>query len=183
MVLTISSENCVEYNEVMTGDRAEGSIFSLRPFMAKMGSAIVQGIVSLTFAALAITTITQQISNVENLATLGEIPEEVKASRISDILAGVASSVPNWLLVVMTMAPVVFLVSSLVVYLLKYKITEEKYAELLKTIEERKAAGELPINMETEVVMFDKEAAIEETIEAANEEEDNEDFESPLDPE
>ena len=184
MVLTISIENCVEYNEVMTGDRAEGSIFSLRPFMAKMGSAIVQGIVSLTFAALAITTITQQISNVENDATLGIITEEVKASKISDILAGVASSVPNWLLVVMTMAPVVFLVSSLVVYLLKYKITEEKYAELLKTIEERKAAGELPINMETEVIMFDKEAAMEETIEAANEEEeDNEDFESPLDPE
>ena len=184
MVLTVSIENCVEYNEVMTGDRAEGSIFSLRPFMAKMGSAIVQGIVSLTFAALAITTITQQISNIENDATIGAITEEMKASQIADILSEVAASTPNWLLVVLTIAPVLFLVSSLAVYLTRYKITEDKYAELLQTIEERKAAGELPADDETETVMFDKEEAIEETIEAANEVDDEEEnFESPLDPE
>ena len=182
MVLTVSIENCVEYNEVMTGDRAEGSIFSLRPFMAKMGSAIVQGIVSLTFAALAITDITNKISNIENEATLGQISEEIKAANIKDILGQVASSTPNWLLVVLTVAPILFLVSSLAVYLTRYKITEDKYAELLKTIEERKAAGELPADDETETVMFDKEAAMEETIEAANEV-DDEDLESPLDPE
>ena len=160
----------------MTGDRAEGSIFSLRPFMAKMGSAIVQGIVSLTFAALAITTITQQISNIENDATIGAITEEMKASQIADILGEVASSTPNWLLVVLTIAPVLFLVSSLAVYLTRYKITEDKYAELLQTIEERKAAGELPSDDEVEAdeenVIYNADEAMETTIEAASKEDD-----------
>ena len=176
MVLTVSIENCVEYNEVMTGDRAEGSIFSLRPFMAKMGSAIVQGIVSLTFAALAITTITQQISNIENDATIGAITEEMKASQIADILSEVAASTPNWLLVVLTVAPVLFLVSSLAVYLTRYKITEDKYAELLQTIEERKAAGELPSDEEVETdeenVIYNADEAMETTIEASSKEDD-----------
>ena len=176
MVLTVSIENCVEYNEVMTGDRAEGSIFSLRPFMAKMGSAIVQGIVSLTFAALAITTITQQISNIENDATIGAITEEMKASQIADILSEVAASTPNWLLVVLTVAPVLFLVSSLAVYLTRYKITEDKYAELLQTIEERKAAGELPsdeeVETEEENVIYNADEAMETTIEASSKEDD-----------
>ncbi len=175
MVLTVSIENCVEYNEVMTGDRAEGSIFSLRPFMAKMGSAIVQGIVSLTFAALAITNITQEISNIENADTAGNLVGD-KAELIKNILDDVASSTPNWLLVVLTIAPVLFLVSSLAVYLTRYKITEDKYAELLQTIEERKAAGELPSNDEVEAdeenVIYNADEAMETTIEAASKEDD-----------
>jgi len=175
MVLTVSIENCVEYNEVMTGDRAEGSIFSLRPFMAKMGSAIVQGIVSLTFAALAITNITQEISNIENADTAGNLVGD-KAELIKNILDDVASSTPNWLLVVLTIAPVLFLVSSLAVYLTRYKITEDKYAELLQTIEERKATGELPSDDEVEAdeenVIYNADEAMETTIEAASKEDD-----------
>ena len=138
MVQTVSMQNCVEYNEWKTGERAEGSIFSLRPFMAKMSSAIVQGIVSLTFFALAITDVTQKISDIENEATLGTITAEEKSSEIASILATVPESTSKWLIIVLTVAPMLFIVSGLIVYLTKFKLTEKRYAEICKEIEERK---------------------------------------------
>lgn len=42
MIMVINMANTVEYNEYRTGKRDEGLIFALRPFTAKMGSALMQ---------------------------------------------------------------------------------------------------------------------------------------------
>ena len=163
MVQTVSMQNCVEYNEWKTGERAEGAIFSLRPFMAKMSSAIVQGIVSLTFFALAITDVTQEISNIENDATLGLITAEEKSTQIASILATVPESTSKWLIVVLTVAPMLFIVAGLIVYLAKFKLTEKTYAQICKEIEERNVQ-ETSEDETTSDEIVTKESPIEENI-------------------
>ena len=66
MILTINITNTVEYNEYKTGERNEAVIFSLRPFMAKMGSALQQGIVVLVLIISGIYSLSSNINILEN---------------------------------------------------------------------------------------------------------------------
>lgn len=59
MIMVINMANTVEYNEYKTGKREEGLIFSLRPFTAKMGSALMQGLVSLVYIIAGVVTLHQ----------------------------------------------------------------------------------------------------------------------------
>lgn len=65
MILTVNIANTVEYNEYKTGERNEAVIFSLRPFMAKMASAIQQGVVTLVLATSGIYLLSQNINFLE----------------------------------------------------------------------------------------------------------------------
>lgn len=69
MVQTVSIANTIEYNEYQTGSRDEGIIFSVRPFMAKMGSALVVLFQLVIYSALGVASITNGISDLENSAT------------------------------------------------------------------------------------------------------------------
>ncbi len=69
MVQTISIANTIEYNEWKTGRRDEGIIFAVRPFMAKMGSALVVLFQLIIYSVLGVGNITNGISNLENSAT------------------------------------------------------------------------------------------------------------------
>lgn len=66
MVLTINITNTVEYNEYKTKERNEAVIFSLRPFMAKFGSALQQGIVALVLIVSGIYSLSSNINILEN---------------------------------------------------------------------------------------------------------------------
>ncbi|MDD4388685.1 MAG: glycoside-pentoside-hexuronide (GPH):cation symporter [Bacilli bacterium] len=67
MVLTINITNTVEYNEYKTTERNESVIFSLRPFMAKMASALQQGLVTAVLVISGIYTLSQNVSSLEKL--------------------------------------------------------------------------------------------------------------------
>lgn len=66
MILTINITNTVEYNQYKTGERNEAVIFSLRPFMAKFGSALQQGIVALVLIISGIYTLSENINFLES---------------------------------------------------------------------------------------------------------------------
>jgi melibiose permease/lactose/raffinose/galactose permease len=66
MILTVNIANTVEYNEYRTNERNEAVIFSLRPFMAKMASALQQGIVTLVLVTSGIFTLSQNVTFLEN---------------------------------------------------------------------------------------------------------------------
>lgn len=66
MILTINITNTVEYNEYKTNERNEAVIFSLRPFMAKFGSALQQGFVALVLIVSGIYTLSGNINILEN---------------------------------------------------------------------------------------------------------------------
>lgn len=138
-VLTISIANTVEYNEWKTGSREESIIFSVRPFMAKLGSALQMGVVSIVLGTLGITTITEAISQQEDWATQGIITESEKLANISDIIAGAPENAKTGLLLCMTIIPVVLVFIAGIIYLAKYKITESKYTEICDEIARRKA--------------------------------------------
>lgn len=65
MVLTVNLTNTIEYNEYKTGERNESVVFSLRPFMAKLASAIQQGILTIVLVVTAIYGLSQNVSGLE----------------------------------------------------------------------------------------------------------------------
>ena len=143
-VLTISVANTVEYNEYTTGLRDEGVIFACRPFTTKLGSAICVGITSATLMILGVNNVTKKIAEQENLMNMGiTASEEIKLAKINEIIAGVSPSVPQWLIVAMTVLPLLILAVSFIVYFKKYNISEERYDEICAEIAKRKLAAEV----------------------------------------
>lgn len=142
MVITIHLTNTIEYNEYKTGSRDEAIIFSLRPFMAKMGSALQQAIITVAYLAIGMLNITNGISEVEKKANMGDITEVVKTAQIKEILTNAPASISFWLRVIMVVAPVVLIYICYIVMRKKVTIDEEKYKNMLVEIETRKGLTE-----------------------------------------
>ncbi len=148
MITTIYLANTIEYNEYKTGSRDEAIIFSLRPFMAKMGSALQQLIIMAAYLAIGMTDITNKISDVENDASMaiGKNPamadaiEKAKTKSIEGILGSAPENIAFWLRVSMVVAPVVLIGVAYIVMKKKMKVDEDSYDEMLKAIEARKSA-------------------------------------------
>lgn len=140
MVITICLTNTIEYNEYKTGSRDEAIIFSLRPFMAKMGSALQQAIITVAYLAIGMLSITNGISDVEKSASLKQITEADKTAQIKDILVNAPPSITFWLRVCMVAAPIVLIYAAHFFLRKKVKIDEEEYKRMLGEIEARKGA-------------------------------------------
>jgi len=142
LIMMISIMNTVEYNEYLHGNRDEGIITSIRPFMTKLGSAIVTGLVSLTYIVFGITKFTNQISDLETAASLGEITETSKLAQISDIIAQVPGSSTTGVLLFMVLLPTLTLILSYFLYKKHYTLDEDKYEEICRELETRKETGD-----------------------------------------
>ena len=140
LIMMISIINTVEYNELKTGSRDEAIIASLRPFITKVGSAITAIIVSATYMIFRITSFTNRVSELENLAAAGTITETEKMSQISTVLGEVHHSQALGLLIVMTVVPAVLMIISHLIYRKRYILDEEEYDRICKEIESRKNA-------------------------------------------
>lgn len=138
LVMIICIANTVEYNEWKSGTRAEGIIFAVRPFITKLASAIVQFLIMIIYLVIGVKDITNDISDIENLAASGAIQAEEKASQIASILTNVPDSKSAALLLCMTLIPIVLIIASYYFYQKKYIITEEKYEDILADLEARK---------------------------------------------
>ena len=137
-VQTITIANSVEYNEWKTGEREEGIIFSIRPLAAKMGSAAQMGVVTVILSLLKIADITDKISEQENLANMGTITEAAKLANIKEIIAQVPTEITTWLLVCMTVLPMIIMTITVVLYLKKSKLDEQMYERMRADIDARK---------------------------------------------
>ena len=138
LIMMISVINTVEYNEQKTGERAEAIISSVRPFVTKMASAIVVIITSVTYMIINATNYTNQISNLEREASMGNIVEADKISKISEVINSVGSTQKIGLLLAMTIIPCILMIISCLLYRKKYTLTEVKYDEICKELEARK---------------------------------------------
>ena len=172
MIMVINMANTVEYNEYKTGKRDEGLIFSLRPLTCKLGSALMQGVVSIVFMLAGVLTVTNNISDLENQQAAGLIDADAKLAGINDIIAGVSQQSKMVLLVCMCLIPAVFLAVSLIIYKKKCILNESKMAEMVAAIEERKRAesdeilnetGELQLNdgAEQEIYIAVQDSVVE----------------------
>ena len=138
LIMMISIMNTVEYNEYHTGEREEAIISSVRPFVTKMTSAIIVGLTSLSYVIFRITDYTNQISELEQLATTGSIDEATKLTQINAILGQVDNGQKLGLLIFMIIIPLFCMLASYFVYQKKYELDEDEYNRICKEISERK---------------------------------------------
>ncbi|HOP12155.1 MAG TPA: glycoside-pentoside-hexuronide (GPH):cation symporter [Oscillospiraceae bacterium] len=137
MVTTICLTNTIEYNQYKTGERDEAIIFSLRPFMAKMGSALQQVVITVVYIAIGMTTLTNGISEVEKNANLQLIDETAKTDQIAALLNAAPGSMVLWLRICMTLLPIILIGCAYLVMRKRVKIDENEYKRMLTEIEER----------------------------------------------
>ena len=107
----------VEYGQWKLGKRNESITFSIQPFINKIGGALATGIVSLT---LIISGIKIDGGTVDSIGSDGQLIVKLAMFAI----------------------PLLMIVAGYVVYLKKYKISEEFYASILKDLEEREAKSD-----------------------------------------
>lgn len=141
MIMTIAIANTVEYNEYKTGKREEGLIFSLRPLVNKMGSAISVGLVSAVYIIAGVLTATNGISDVENkFDALGSLTAEQQADKLAQIdaiIKGVPAKNKTVMLICMCLIPIVFLSLGMILYRRFCFLNERKMEEIKDVIAER----------------------------------------------
>ena len=104
----------VEYGQWKLGKRNESITFSIQPFINKIGGALATGIVSMTLI----------LSHVKLEGGTAEV---------------ITSSDKLLIKVAMFIVPLICIVAGYIVYLKKYKISEEFYSRILKDLEAREA--------------------------------------------
>lgn len=102
----------VEYGEWKLGKRNESITFSMQPLINKMGGALSTGVVSLT---LIFSGIKIDGGTAEMISESGKLMLKMS----------------------MFALPLIFIVVGYVIYLKKYKISEEFYAEILKDLQNK----------------------------------------------
>jgi len=139
LIMMISILNTVEYNELKTGMRDDAIIASIRPFVTKLGSALIVGIVNISYVVFGVLEYTSKISAFEQQTNQGLITEAEKVSGISAALSGVQNMQSVGLLFSMTIIPCLFMLATYFLYRKHYKLDEEEYAGICEELAQRKA--------------------------------------------
>lgn len=164
MIMVINMANTVEYNEWKYGQRNESLIFSLRPFTAKLSSALTQALVIGVYAVASITTYTNAISNIENEASKNLITNKVKMEKIADIIKEVSLQDRQILVSCMCIIPIVFMIVALILYKKKCTLSETRLAEMVRETEARKLALAGATENTDEPVAFEEPVAEESAL-------------------
>lgn len=164
MIMVINMANTVEYNEWKYGQRNESLIFSLRPFTAKLSSALTQALVIGVYAVASITTYTNDISDVENEASKNLITNKVKMEKITEIINKVSLQDRQILAACMCIIPIVFMIVALILYKKKCTLSETRLAEMVKETEARKLALAGATENTDEPVAFEEPVAEEAAL-------------------
>lgn len=164
MIMVINMANTVEYNEWKYGQRNESLIFSLRPFTAKLSSALTQALVIGVYAVASITTYTNAISNIENEASKNLITNKVKMEKITGIINKVSLQDRQILVSCMCIIPIVFMIVALILYKKKCTLSETRLAEMVRETEARKLALAGATENTDEPVAFEEPVAEESAL-------------------
>lgn len=164
MIMVINMANTVEYNEWKYGQRNESLIFSLRPFTAKLSSALTQALVIGVYAVASITTYTNAISNIENEASKNIITNKVKMEKITGIINKVSLQDRQILVSCMCIIPIVFMIVALIIYKKKCTLSETRLAEMVRETEARKLALAGATENTDEPVAFEEPVAEESAL-------------------
>ena len=134
LIMMISILNTVEYNEYKTGHRDDAIIASVRPFMTKLSSALIVAITTLSYILFRVTNFTNQISTLEQQASLNQITEAETLSRIESILSSTEKTQTFGLLLVMSLVPFLFMLGAHFLYQKHYKLDEEEYERICREL-------------------------------------------------
>ena len=138
LIMMISIINTVEYNEYLHGVRDEAIIASLRPFLTKLGSALIVALTSLSYLVFRVTACTNQISQLESDASLGVITEAEKLTSIDGVLSTVQTWQTRGLFLCITVVPFLFMLCSYLIYRKRYNLDEDRYTAICAELSQRK---------------------------------------------
>lgn len=141
LIMMISIINTVEYNEYKHGVRDEAIITSLRPFLTKLGSAIIVAVTSLSYIVFGVTGYTNQISSLESAASTGLITEAEKLASISQVLSSVQGWQTAGLYLCMTVLPCALMFISHLLYQKHYRLDEAEYERICAELAKRGGAN------------------------------------------
>lgn len=141
MLMFLNVANSVEYNEWKTGKREEGVIFSLRPFSAKLSSALIQLFVYIFYVIVGVLSVTNGISDLDQASSMGtlDLTKGTLYEQVNALLATVSEAKSTGLLCCMCITPIVFMTIAIIIYRKKYILDEETLAKMQKEVLERKA--------------------------------------------
>lgn len=140
LMMMISIINTVEYNEYLRGTRDEAIITSLRPFLTKMGSAVILALTSLSYLLFDVTSCTNRISALENSAANGLITEAEKLASIGEAISGMQVWQTRGLFLMMTVLPLCTMALSFLLYRKHYKLDEDEHARICRELYAQKEA-------------------------------------------
>ncbi len=133
VILVVFIANTIEYNAVKFGERNDAIIFSVRPFMSKLGAALQQIILTLVLILSGVYSYSREIANLEIKKNSGELLEI--SMQANEILSNATEYMKFMLKFGMAIIP---LILTIVAYLLikkRYIITEEKFEEYVNILE------------------------------------------------
>ena len=116
MLMLMFLADSIEYGQWKLGKRNESITFSVQPFINKIGGAIASGVLGLTLIVSGINA----------------------AEKPSDVTAGGIVT----LKISMLLLPLVVIVAGYIVYMKKFRIDEERYAQILSDLQKRGDLGE-----------------------------------------
>ncbi len=135
VIMVVFIANTIEYNAVKFGERNDAIIFSIRPFMSKLGAAIQQLILTLVLIISGVYSYSQEIASLEiqkNTKALSDISLEA-----NEILSKATPYMKTMIKVGMAVIPLLLTVLAYLIIKKKYIITEENFNEYVKILEVR----------------------------------------------
>ena len=138
MTMIVMLNNTIEYDEFRFGERHDSIISAVRSFATKLASAIDQGVVALILIVSGIYVISQNISELEIKAGIGEITKDAAIVSADGFIA-TATAVQRFILRMgIAAVPIIAIVIAFVIIKKKYIIDEKKYSELVEEISKKK---------------------------------------------
>ncbi len=128
LLMLLFLADAVEYGEWKLGKRNEAASFAVQPFINQFGGAASKGVVSFTLIISGINMIANDIA--ANPANEAQIIASMPESAI-------------WIMKIsMMILPLICILVGFFLYIKKFKIDEETYANILSDLKEREEAAE-----------------------------------------
>ncbi|NMD38647.1 MAG: hypothetical protein GYA87_08225, partial [Christensenellaceae bacterium] len=125
VIFVVLIANTIEYNYHKFGDRNEAVVFSVRPFMTKLGAAIQQLLLTLILISTGVYSYSQNIARLElekNQGIFADITQQANA-----LLQNADEPMKLMLRLLMGLVPLLFINIAYIITKKKYIITEELF--------------------------------------------------------
>ena len=128
LLMLLFLADAVEYGEWKLGKRNEAASFAVQPFINQFGGAASKGVVSFTLIISGINAIAQSIA--------------ANPANEAQIIATMPDSAVWIMKISMMILPLICILIGFVLYMKKFKIDEETYANILADLKAREEATE-----------------------------------------
>ena len=135
--IVVMLNNTIEYDQLNTGERRDSIVSAVRSFSVKLAGAVQLGLIAIVLMLTGIYSLSQEIAALEIQAASGAIGRDMVINSANEIVGMVTSGQLFALRSCMVAIPVIALLVTWGLVSKKYKISEEKYNEIVKELAEK----------------------------------------------